>query len=196
MTTALRTREGHVVHLDVDRWSARASAQERSLLASVRGPVLDLGCGPGRLTLALGEMGTPALGIDASPNAVEQTHASGASAICRSLFDRLPGEGRWRAVLLFDGNIGIGGDPARLLARVAELVAPDGVALVEVDPPGSVSRARDVCIETAGGAGPWFTWAWVGADDIATIASAAGFRVATLLQLGIRWVAVLEHHAA
>ena len=40
----------------------------------------------------------------------------GGPALRRSVFDPLPGEGRWGTALLLDGNIGIGGDPRALLA--------------------------------------------------------------------------------
>ena len=37
-----------------------------------------------------------------------------------------PDHDRWRTALLFDGNIGIGGDPVALLSRVVELLRDDG----------------------------------------------------------------------
>ena len=45
----------------------------------------------------------------------------GAPALCRSVFDPLPAEGRWAAVLALDGNIGIGGDPVAFLDRMRHL---------------------------------------------------------------------------
>ena len=45
------------------------------------------------------------------------TWIAGGPALVRSVFETLPGEGRWDTVLLMDGNIGIGGDPAALLGR-------------------------------------------------------------------------------
>jgi len=41
---------------------------------------------------------------------------------------------------LADGNIGIGGLPARLLFRCAQLLAPDGRLLIEAEPGMSTSR--------------------------------------------------------
>ena len=75
------------------------------------GPVLDVGCGPGRLVLGLAQRGTVALGVDPAPAAVALARSRGAPVLQRSVFDPLPGQGRWRTVLLADGNIGIGGDP-------------------------------------------------------------------------------------
>ena len=94
-----------------------------------------MGSGPGRLTIALAERGIPALGIDVAPAAVRLTRTSGALALPRDVFGRVPGTGRWMTVLLADGSIGIGGDPVVLLRRIAELLAPAGQALVEIQPP-------------------------------------------------------------
>ena len=52
----------------------------------------------------------------------------------RDVLGPLPGEGTWDHVLLADGNIGIGGDPLRLLHRAAHLLRPGGTVLVETDP--------------------------------------------------------------
>jgi hypothetical protein len=45
-------------------------------------------------------------------------------------------------VLLLDGNIGIGGDPHRLLRRVRELLTPTGRLLVELDVDGVTAVGR------------------------------------------------------
>lgn len=36
-----------------------------------RGPVADLGCGPGKVTAHLAELGVPAFGVDLSPKMIE-----------------------------------------------------------------------------------------------------------------------------
>ena len=88
------------------------------MLARCEAPVLDVGCGPGRLVGALNARGVPALGIDISARAVEQARGRGAMALRRAVEQPVPAEGRWGTVLLADGNIGIGGDPAALLRPV------------------------------------------------------------------------------
>ena len=98
---------------------------------------------PWPIAAALAEQGIPSLGIDVSPAALRSAHASGAIVLERSVFDPLPGEGRWGSVLLMDGNIGIGGNPVRLLARLRQLISSEGAALVEVEPPG-LSLVQDV----------------------------------------------------
>ena len=177
---ALRADTGEVLTLDTARWHDDATPEEQDLLSSVAGPVLDLGCGPGRLVLALARRGVPALGIDSSPFAVATALKRGAVALERDVFGPLPGEGRWATVLLFDGNIGIGGDPERLLARGRRLIWTTGCVLVEVVPPGTGHRRLRARLERAGERSAAFPWSLVGADAIATLAAAAGLAVDTL----------------
>ncbi|MFJ5120462.1 SAM-dependent methyltransferase [Kitasatospora sp. NPDC088548] len=119
----LRLGDGGRISLDIERWCAPAGGADHGLLLRclhTSAPVLDLGCGPGRLVAALSALGVPALGVDVTGAAVDRTVGIGGAALCRSVFDRLPAEGRWGAALLADGNLGIGGDPDTLLRRCAE----------------------------------------------------------------------------
>jgi hypothetical protein len=115
----------------------------------------------------------------------------------RSVFDPLPGEGRWMTVLLMDGNIGIGGDPVRLLRRCQELVAASGAVVVETHRPGAGLRAHRARLERDGAAGPWFSWAEVGADAIDGLAAAAGLGVVGVDESTTehRWFATLRSQA-
>jgi SAM-dependent methyltransferase len=174
--------------LSVDDW-LYASPGDKSILDRCEGPTLDIGSGPGRLTVALAERGIPALGIDITPYAVDLARSSGALVMLRDVFDRVPGTGRWSTVLLADGNIGIGGDPAALLSRVAELLAPRGRAIVELEAPGSALRREQVRLCDAGSASAWFPWAYVGADHIAGVASDAGLGPVEIWTVDGRWFA-------
>lgn len=187
----LELATGERVELPVDRWTAVPCEGDDVLLDACAGPTLDIGCGPGRLTAALTERGVASLGVDISPTAVRLTHARGAVALHRDVFERVPGEGRWRHALLADGNIGIGGDPLRLLGRVSELIASDGTVIVELDPPGRGVRRDRVRLRPDDG-GPWFTWAWVGVEAIAELAARTALRVAWATRHGHRWFACLE----
>lgn len=138
----LRRTDGWLLPLDVERWCAGADAADESVLARCRGSVLDIGCGPGRLVVALAERGRRALGIDVTPAAVTRTVGRGGTALCRSVFEPLPGERRWDTALLIDGNIGIGGDPAALLRRTAGLIGPGGRLVARPRPSTSTSGAR------------------------------------------------------
>lgn len=184
----LRTRAGETLPLDIGRWTRPTGPDEAALIERAVGPVLDVGCGPGRHVVALGRRGVMALGVDITPAAVEMAHSRGALALRRSVFDRLPGSGRWATALLVDGNIGIGGDPVSLLRRIAMLLHPGGRALVEVAGPGESSRRVEARIETANGErGPWFPWATVGIDSINEIADAAALACVERWRAGERW---------
>jgi hypothetical protein len=95
-------------------------------------------------------------------------------------------------VLLADGNIGIGGDPAALLRRISDLLAPDGHALVEVQAPGLPLRSGQVRLCRDDAAGDWFPWAYVGADQIGDVARSAGLVLHETWTAGGRWFAALN----
>src|SRR6202034_4319810 len=97
-----RFSDGTVMPLPLDRYLGPADATDERLLVDVRGPVLDVGCGPGRHLHALAARGVFALGVDLSPVAVELARGGGARAIVASIFDELPGAGSWQSALLLD----------------------------------------------------------------------------------------------
>jgi len=102
--------DGRRTPLRIDDW-LHAIPGDSSILDRCQGHTLDVGSGPGRLTVALAERGVPVLGIDITPAAVQLARSSGALALHRDVFSTVPGTGRWARVLLADGNVGIGGDP-------------------------------------------------------------------------------------
>ncbi|MFI6586716.1 class I SAM-dependent methyltransferase [Embleya sp. NPDC050493] len=161
--------------LELSRWCAEPDAADDTMLARCTGPTLDIGCGPGRLAAALGRRGVAALGVDPVPAAVARALAAGATALCRSVFEPLPGEGRWAAALLADGNIGIGGDPGRLLDRVHGLLAPGGLLVVETDPQDVHERFAARVENDRGGRSSAFRWARVGTPALRTLAHAHRF---------------------
>jgi SAM-dependent methyltransferase len=174
----VRHRDGRAFRLDVERWHGPARGADDTLLDRVWGPALDVGCGPGRLVAALTARGVSALGIDIAPAAVGLTRRAGGRALQLSVFDEVPQAGSWETVVLADGNIGIGGDPHRLLCRAAELLSPQGRVLVELDPPRSGSGSELVRLEDAdGNAGAWFPWATVAADTVGALAASAALQV-------------------
>ncbi|MGW1161195.1 class I SAM-dependent methyltransferase [Streptomyces sp. NPDC002519] len=161
--------------LDVERWCAAPDAADTSVLRRCTGPVLDVGCGPGRLVAALTARGRPALGVDVSPTAVARTRRLGGAALRRSVFDPLPREGRWGTVLLMDGNVGIGGDPVVLLTRLRDLVRPGGRLLAEAAPQ-DVDERLTVRVEDAHGRhGSPFPWARLGTTALAHAADTTGW---------------------
>ncbi|MGP3978482.1 class I SAM-dependent methyltransferase [Streptomyces sp. 8N114] len=193
----LRRSDGWLLPLEVERWCASADAADMSVLRRCEGAVLDIGCGPGRLVAALSSLGHRALGIDVSPAAVARTVGLGGTALCRSVFDPLPGEARWGSVLLLDGNIGIGGAPEALLERCARLLAPRGLLLAETSPLDIDERA-EVHIDngrsahTRPGSGQLFPWARLGTRALLRYALPAGWSAAGQWESGGRFFVALR----
>ena len=166
--------DGGEIALDIGRWHGPASGQDGWLLDRCHGPALDLGCGPGRLVAALIARGIPALGIDLSTAALAGCRERRVPALCRDLFAPLPAEGDWAHVLLVDGNIGIGGDPRRLLRRAAQLLRPGGTVLVETDPRPDLHWSGTVALQSGAEVGAPLPWATLGAEALRRPAAAAG----------------------
>ncbi|MEB0203031.1 MULTISPECIES: bifunctional 2-polyprenyl-6-hydroxyphenol methylase/3-demethylubiquinol 3-O-methyltransferase UbiG [Cryobacterium] len=192
-----RSRDGGLIAaatMDAARWSADADDTDQLLLDGLTGPVLDIGCGPGRMVRAAMDRGLSALGIDVSPTAVRIAVDAGLSVLKRSVFDPMPLEGGWAGALLVDGNIGIGGDVTALLTRCAELLAPRGALLVEVSHDPARNERYEGRLEDASGLlSDVFPWAEVGVDALAGHAADAGLRVAHDWRLDGRWFARLLH---
>jgi SAM-dependent methyltransferase len=177
--------DGRILPVAPRRWLAPADGEDGWLLNRCAGPTVDLGCGPGRLVAELAGRGVPALGVDCSPLAVRQCHSRGAAVLHRDVFATLPDEGRWHHVLLADGNIGIGGDPVRLLRRCAALLRPGGTMLVEAEHPGAGLWRGAARLQVTGGAtGPWFPWAVAELPVLATIATLAGLQAGERYRAG------------
>jgi SAM-dependent methyltransferase len=187
----VRDEDGGARPLPLEIWLGVAGAADRRVLERARGPVLDIGCGPGRHVHALARRGVLAVGIDISSVAVALARRRGATVIEASIFDRVPGAGAWRTALLLDGNIGIGGHPEALLRRAAALLAPGGAVLAELAPPGAGADSRRVRLEDGLTVSHWFAWASVAVDAIDGPAAAAGLCVAERWADEGRWFAAL-----
>lgn len=172
--------DGVVLPLATQRWHDDADADDGWMIGRCVGPTLDLGCGPGRLVVALADLGVPVLGVDVSVQAVQRCLERGAAVLHRDAFERLPGEGRWCHVVLADGNIGIGGDPVFLLRRCRELLGEHGTVLVELESGAGLWQGAAHLEDTTDGAstpGPWFPWAVLGPADVDAVAAEAGLVV-------------------
>jgi len=190
----LRHDDGSVDRLPVHSWLGGRNADtrfDRAVVGLCDGPTIDLGCGPGRLVAHLVQRGVPALGVDQSATAVALARRNGAPALRRDVFDPLPGTGRWHNVLLADGNVGLGGDPSRILRRAGELLRQGGRCLAEFDSAIDGIHSGWVRLESSRAIGPWFRWASVGIDCAARLADDAGFAVAAIHPIGRRVVVSL-----
>jgi SAM-dependent methyltransferase len=192
VTAVLRCPDGSALPARAHRWFEPLTVEDDAVLGRAVGPVLDIGCGPGRHVLALAERGVVALGIDITPAALDLARRRGAPVLARSVFDRVPGAGRWSSALLLDGNLGIGARPEMLLERVASLLAPGGRVLVELEPPGTTRRPEVVRFDIDSVEGPWFAWTAVAADELSAPAAAAGLLVEDVWPGGDRWFGSLQ----
>lgn len=190
--TVIRFRDGTTRLASVDQWVDEADDVDECVLSALPGPVLDVGCGPGRHLHALARRGVFGLGVDICDVAVDLARGAGANAMVGSIFGDVPGAGQWRSALLLDGNIGIGGRPARLLRRVTELLAPRAMLLVELAAPQSPTLATLARLERASATSDWFPWAEVSAASIDTLADDAGVVASRCWPEGGRWFAVLH----
>ena len=189
----VRHDDGRSADLPLAEWAGAKRPGDIGLLSRCLGPTVDLGCGPGRLTTQLTRRGVPVLGVDIAPYAVRLTRSRGGLAIRRDLFEPLPGEGRWQHLLLADGNIGIGGDPATLLRRCAQLVRRGGSVLCETGPRGTGLRLIRIRLEpSAGPASEWFPWAQAGPEAVGAMADDAGLTWADEWTDHGRWFVVLR----
>jgi SAM-dependent methyltransferase len=188
----IRFEDGPLLPLPVGRYLGPTDEADESLLDEIVGPVLDVGCGPGRHLRALTHRGVFALGVDLSPVAVGLARGGGARAIVGDVFDELPGAGTWRTALLLDGNVGIGGCPPRLLRRLKTLLHGQGRILVELEAPGAQSSDTRVRIEDDGELSEWLPWARVSASGIEQVASETGMVLQRLWSCGERWFGLLQ----
>jgi SAM-dependent methyltransferase len=188
----VRREDGQRIRLPLERWLGPMTAADHSALARACAPVLDVGCGPGRHVRALARRGILALGVDASPAASRYARRRGAQVFTGSVFDRVPGAGRWGSALLLDGNIGIGGRPDLLLRRVAALLGADGRVICELDAPAEPTTRELVRLEDAGQArSGWFPWARVSVESARRTAALAGLCLVESWCVQERWFAVL-----
>jgi SAM-dependent methyltransferase len=192
---------------------ARWPAVERRALRWVRGRVLDVGVGAGRVALELQRRGRTVVGIDVSPGAVEVARGRGVRDVRLLAFEEVDGTlGHFDTVVMFGNNFGLFGSPSkarRLLRRLRPLV--DRIVAASNDPyttedsahlgyqdrnrrrgrmPGQLRlrvRHRDLI-------GPWFDYLIVSPDEMATILEGTEWRVHRLLQESGSgyYVAVLE----
>lgn len=102
---------------------------------------LDVGCGSGELTLAFARRGIGHItGVDFLPRNIEAARAcarragvgEGVQFVCRDFYEWAP-EGKYDVLLSFDALEHIEA-PAAFLARMADLLAPNGIAVLAFGP--------------------------------------------------------------
>ncbi|HEY5981813.1 MAG TPA: DUF2064 domain-containing protein [Microlunatus sp.] len=160
------------LEVDLGRWTRAADHVDEMVVARCEAPVLDVGCGPGRMVAALQRSGRAALGIDISAVAVAVGRRAGGQVLRRDLALPLAGEGRWGTALLLDGNIGIGGDVARLLRRCCQIVGGGGLIICEIDTDPDRDDAYAVVLSRPGRQSDPVPWAAIGVRPLLRVAAA------------------------
>ena len=187
----LRLSDGRLLALPVARWAGPVDVADESLLLRALGPVLDVGCGPGRLTAELHRRGVEVLGLELVDDIPVLARAAGAPLHLGDVYGPVPRPHAWQTIVLADGNIGIGGDVTRLLGRLRGLLAQGGSILCELHP-GAQAPGGLVRLEGLGTASAWFPWTLLGKEALPAVASAAGLTVSETWSMRGRDFASLE----
>ncbi len=118
------------------------------------GPVLDVGCGTGRVALHLARAGYRLVGIDTSPSmlerarahAAEQRNAADIEWVQADVRDLEHRERFGLAIFAFSGFMHLleHSDQLRALRRIAAHLKPGGGAAIDIANPISIFRADDV----------------------------------------------------
>jgi len=179
----------------------RWPAAERRAMRFVRGRVLDVGCGAGRVSLHLQERGHDVVAIDESPLAVEVARRRGVRDTrtlgLASADERL---GRFDTVLVLRNNFGLSGPAGRaggLLRRLERMTSDRGRVVTDsVDPgriPAEMRTTLRFRVRFRRYASPWFRYLMLTPEELGALVDGSGWTVARCLRDETpRYVVVLE----
>lgn len=172
---------------------------DRLSLDRCRGRILDVGAGAGRHALALQERGHDVMAIDLSPICVALCKARGVDNVRRLDVMALASEaeepiGRFDTIFFGMQTIGVAGGVValgRLLARLTDLLAPDGELIVdssalreawEGDQSDTTPSRGEIVLSMRyrGWFGERFPWLYLAQDDLEEVAAGAGFEMEKL----------------
>lgn len=190
----------------------RWDAVERRALRWVRGRVLDVGAGAGRVALELQARGREVVAIDVSPGAVDVAQRRGVLDVrLLALEDVGASLGRFDTVVMYGSNFGVLGSRAkgrRLLRRLRPLAGR--IVAASNDPYGTdypahvayQARNRErgrmsgqlrLRVRHRDLVGPWFDYLIVSPVEMAELVEGTGWRIRRLVQDdGSYYVAVLD----
>jgi SAM-dependent methyltransferase len=191
----------------VRRWKA----VERRGLRYVRGRVLDVGCGAGRVALELQARGREVVAIDPSPGAVDVARKLGVRDVrLMRLEDVEESLGQFGTVLMYGNNFGLfaSRSKARRLLRglrpLANRIVAESNDVVRTDDPvhlayqernrrrGRLPGQLRLRVRYGNLMGPWFNYLLVSPDEMTEIVDGTGWRIERFVRdEGSYFVAVL-----
>jgi SAM-dependent methyltransferase len=190
---------------------------ERLAMRHVRGRVLDVGCGAGRVALHLQQRGAEVVGLDASPLACEAATNRGVREVWSLPLERLGSSlEAFDSLVMFGNNFGLFGTPKgaqRRLKEWAKRTKPSARVFIESTnayfggAPSMDRRYYRRNVERGvrpgqarfryhygGEVGSWFDWLFVSRAELREIIRGTGWRVGEVVGTGVSepYVAVLE----
>jgi 2-polyprenyl-3-methyl-5-hydroxy-6-metoxy-1,4-benzoquinol methylase len=140
MTKIVRVEDGNIEEHPIstyfktfDEWEP----YDRALMQWVKGRVLDVGVGAGRVALYLQEQGFDVVGIDLSPGAVETCVKRGVKDVRFHNILEKPLDEKFDTILMMGHNLGIAATHANVapyLARMKSMLNPEGrIILTQVN---------------------------------------------------------------
>jgi SAM-dependent methyltransferase len=184
---------------------------ERESMAFVRGRVLDVGCGGGRVALYLQDRGHEVVAIDPSPGAIEICSARGVRDARVLGVDGVDASlGRFDTIIMLGQNFGLLQTPdtaERVLRRWRGFA--DRIVAETFDPyalPDNASyRERNIFLERREGAlrvrvryrehaTEWHEWLQVSREELRALADRSGWRLEHILGDGPSYIGILDAH--
>lgn len=194
-----------------DEWST----EQKEALKLVRGRILDVGCGAGRIALYLQEQGYDVVGIDISPLAIEVCRQRGVKDVRLMSITQINANlGMFDTIVMLGNNFGLFGNLRRarwLLRRWHAMTTPQARILAQTLDPYETGNPDHLAYHTLnrqrgrmGGqarirvrfkksVGPWFDYLFVSRDEMRDLVAGTGWGLArTIDSDGPIYVAVLE----
>lgn len=192
----------------VRRWAP----VERRALRWVRGRVLDVGVGAGRVALELQARGREVVAIDVSPGAVQVARGRGVRDVrLLALEDVDESLGRFDSVVMFGNNFGLFGARAKARRLLRRLRGFAGRIVATSNDPYATDDRAHVAYQERNRArgrmsgqlrlrvryrdliGPWFDYLIVSTEEMAEIVEGTGWQIRRVIRdEGSIYVAVLE----
>jgi SAM-dependent methyltransferase len=188
---------------------------ERRAMRYVRGRILDVGCGAGRVALHLQRKGFDVTGIDNSPLAIKVCKLRGFKKALLMPFDRIAfPRSSFDTILLLGNNFGLFANrrrAKRLLERLHDMTSPHARIIAETLEPRrtdnpfhiayhrrNVARGRmagqvRIRVRHQGYATPWFEYLFVSKTEMRSLLQGTGWLVDRFLDSeGPMYIAILR----